>query len=124
MLRITTELAKSERDRISTSVPSLFSMSPNRTIVSVKSKISSPLAAAQPLTVLSAQGATHCLAPGKLCWPLSSPSSLVRPSYARRIRDSRLVGLTLVDSWRYNPRDVLLLQAVQAHFRAMDCENA
>ncbi len=38
---------------ISTSGPSVLSMSPNRTFRSVKSNFSSPLAAAQPLNVLS-----------------------------------------------------------------------
>ena len=52
MLRITTELAKTERGPISTSGRSIFSMSPNRAISSDKSNFSSPLAA-QPLTILS-----------------------------------------------------------------------
>jgi len=49
----TAELSKTERGPISTSGPSVLSMSPNRTIPSVKSNFSSPLAAAQPLTILS-----------------------------------------------------------------------
>jgi hypothetical protein len=53
MLRITAEMPKTERDRISTSGPSMFSMSPNRAIASGKSNFSSPLAAAQPLSNLS-----------------------------------------------------------------------
>src|SRR5208283_2001843 len=53
MLRITAELTKTERDPISTSGPSIFSMSPNRATASGKSNFSSPLAAARPLTIRS-----------------------------------------------------------------------
>ena len=61
-----------------------------------------------------------------VCLPVGHHAMLVLPSslVCGRIRDSRLVGVTLVDSWRDDPRDVLLLQAVQAHSRAMGCENA
>jgi hypothetical protein len=47
------KVSKTERDPISTSGPSIFSMSPNRAIPAGKSNFSSPLAAAQPLTILS-----------------------------------------------------------------------
>ena len=53
MLRFTAELAKTERGPISTSGPSIFSMSPNQAIPADKSIRFSPLAAAQPLTILS-----------------------------------------------------------------------
>jgi len=49
----TAELPKTERDPISTSDPSIFSMSPNQAIPTEKSMDSSPLAAAHPLRVLS-----------------------------------------------------------------------
>src|SRR5208337_1250932 len=49
----TAELPKTERDPISTSGPSIFSMSPNQAIPAGKSMDSSPLAAAHPLRVLS-----------------------------------------------------------------------
>src|SRR5271157_399405 len=53
MLRITTELTKTERDPISTSGPSIFSMSPNRETAADKSIRFFPLAAAQPLATPS-----------------------------------------------------------------------
>src|SRR5271157_1381553 len=49
----TPELAKTERGPISTAGPFLFIMSPNRAIASGESNFSSPLTAAQPLTILS-----------------------------------------------------------------------
>jgi len=49
----TAELPKSERDPISTSGPTIFSMSPNRAIASEKSNFSTPHAAARPLTIRS-----------------------------------------------------------------------
>ena len=76
----TTELTKTERDPISTSGPSLFSMSQSRAICSDKSIRFSPLAAAQPLNIPSwpealnakrAEEATHFLAPRKRGWLLS-----------------------------------------------------
>jgi len=48
----TAQMPKTERDRISTSGPSIFSMSPNRAIASGKSNFSSPLAT-RPLTIRS-----------------------------------------------------------------------
>src|SRR5208283_487039 len=53
MLRITPELAKTERGPISMSGPSTFSMSPNRATLAEKSNRFSSLAAAQPLNILS-----------------------------------------------------------------------
>ena len=55
----TAELSKTERDPISMSGPSIFSMSPNRAIPSDKSNFSSPLAAPEPLTFLSWLGALY-----------------------------------------------------------------
>jgi hypothetical protein len=54
MLRITTELAKTERGLISMSGSSIFSMSPNQAIPAEKSIRFSPLAATQPLKTLAA----------------------------------------------------------------------
>ncbi len=53
MLRIAPELAKTERGPISMSGPSIFSMSPNQAIPAEKLIRFSPLAAAQPLNILS-----------------------------------------------------------------------
>ena len=63
MLRITAELAKTERGPISTSGPSLFCMSPNRAIRSERSNFSSPHAAAQPWG-----GSGHTLSGTKETW--------------------------------------------------------
>jgi hypothetical protein len=49
----TADLSKTERGPISTSGPSLFSMSPNQAIVSDNSIRFFPLAAAQPLAIRS-----------------------------------------------------------------------
>src|SRR5208283_3052767 len=49
----TAELVKTERDPISTSTPSIFSMSPNRAILAEKSIRCSLLATVGPLTILS-----------------------------------------------------------------------
>src|SRR5208282_1884991 len=68
MLRITAELAKTERGPTSTISLSLFSMSPKQAIRSDRSNFSTPHAA-QPW----AEGATHFLAQRKGGWPPTSP---------------------------------------------------
>ena len=67
MLRITTELAKTERGLISMSGSSIFSMSPNQAIPAHKSIRSFPLAAAHPLTVLSCPEALHASGSRRAC---------------------------------------------------------
>ncbi len=73
MLRIAPELPKTERDPISTSGPSIFSMTPkfsvlpNQAISSDKSIRFSPLAAARPLTTLSGQEALKANGSGRAC---------------------------------------------------------
>jgi len=67
MLRIATELAKTERGLISTSGPSILSMSPNRAIPADEPTYSAPHAAAQPLAIPSWQEALNASGSRRAC---------------------------------------------------------
>ena len=73
----TAELVKSERDPISTSGPSIFSMSPNQAISSDKSIRFSPLAVARPLTIRSWPEALNASGSRRACWMAISAMPLL-----------------------------------------------
>ena len=92
----TSELGKTERAPISTSGPSISSMSPNRPIASIKSDFSSPLSATRPLTIRTRPEALNARGPrraGRMPVRRSARSRLVAQENTVHGRTDRILGV-------------------------------
>ena len=112
----TAELTKTERGPISTSGPSIFSMSQKRAIASGESNFSFPLAAPQPLAALSWWVALKASGSRRACRMAVSPNaqrciSLIRSDQTRIVKQRALPDqpfLFSIGISRFGPRTVNL----------------